>query len=182
MASFMTDLWESIFTPGPTPVLLKAANASFAALQLVLFLLLIGTYSIHFAILSVLCAGLWTSINWFATELAAAQAREAAEAAVRKKDDDLAASASGVTPAATSADDSDTETEEQQLKTVERSTRRSKRSGVVTTDVEPAEQAGELKLRGEVSGSGAGFAGTQSSVSTEDEWEKVSENEQEKDQ
>ncbi|KAF2752024.1 Pkr1-domain-containing protein [Sporormia fimetaria CBS 119925] len=76
MATFLTNLWESIFTPGPTPTLLVATNASFAALQLVFFGLLIATYSIHFVILSILCAGLWWAINWFAGEIRAAQAAE----------------------------------------------------------------------------------------------------------
>jgi hypothetical protein len=76
MASFFERLWESIFTPGPTPTLLVATNASFAALQALLFALLLATYSIHFIILSLLCGGLWWSINWFAAEIRAAQATE----------------------------------------------------------------------------------------------------------
>ncbi|KAJ4365808.1 hypothetical protein N0V83_008429 [Neocucurbitaria cava] len=76
MASFFENLWLSIFTPGPTPTLLVATNASFAALQLLLFAMLLATYSIHFIILSVLCGGLWWAINWFATEIRAAQAKE----------------------------------------------------------------------------------------------------------
>lgn len=76
MASFMEKLWESVFTPGPTPTLLVATNASFAALQLLLLGMLIATYSIHFIILSFLCGGLWWSINWFAVEIRAAQAKE----------------------------------------------------------------------------------------------------------
>jgi cytoskeletal protein RodZ len=77
MSNFMVNLWESIFTPGPTPTLLIATNATFGALQLVLFSLLLFTHSIHFAILSVLCAGLWYAINWFAREVEAAKAAEA---------------------------------------------------------------------------------------------------------
>jgi len=77
MANFLADLWESVFTPGPTPTLLIAANATFSALQLLLLALLAATWSIHFVVLSILCAGLWYSINWFATELAAATAKEA---------------------------------------------------------------------------------------------------------
>jgi hypothetical protein len=76
MASFSERLWESIFTPGATPTLLVATNASFAALQLLFFALLLATYSIHFIILSFLCGGLWWSINWFAAEIRAAQAKE----------------------------------------------------------------------------------------------------------
>jgi hypothetical protein len=76
MAAFFEQLWESIFTPGPTPTLLIATNASFAALQVLLFVMLLATYSIHFVILSLLCGGLWWSINWFAAEIRAAQAKE----------------------------------------------------------------------------------------------------------
>ncbi|ORY12694.1 ER protein Pkr1-domain-containing protein [Clohesyomyces aquaticus] len=76
MASFFEKLWESVFTAGPTPTLLVATNASFAALQLLFFLLLIATYSVHFIILSGLTAGLWWAINWFAAEIRAAQAAE----------------------------------------------------------------------------------------------------------
>lgn len=76
MASFFEQLWESIFTPGPTPALLVATNASFAALQALLFAMLLATKSIHFIILSILCGGLWWAINWFAAEIRAAQAKE----------------------------------------------------------------------------------------------------------
>ena len=76
MAEFFTSLMSSIFTPGPTPTLLIATNASFAGLQLVLVALLLATYSVHFIILSILCAGLWWAINWFARELHAADEKE----------------------------------------------------------------------------------------------------------
>ena len=108
MANFLVELWESIFTPGPPPALLMAANASFAALQLLFFVLLIATYSIHFVVLSVLCGGLWYSINWFAREIAIAkEAEEAKKAAgASKKSHDI--------PGSPGAEDvSDTETEVQ---------------------------------------------------------------------
>ncbi|KAI9770912.1 MAG: hypothetical protein M1840_002616 [Geoglossum simile] len=76
MSSFLTDLFNSIFTPGPTHTLLVATNASFACLQLLLAVLFVATYSIHFVILSVLCGGLWWAINWFVSELAAAKKKE----------------------------------------------------------------------------------------------------------
>jgi hypothetical protein len=77
MASkFFEDLWESIFTPGPTPTLLIATNASFGALQLLFFALFVATYSIHFVILSFLTGGLWYGINWFAKEIRIAQKAE----------------------------------------------------------------------------------------------------------
>ncbi|KAF1956736.1 Pkr1-domain-containing protein [Byssothecium circinans] len=76
VATFFENLFNSIFTPGPTPTLLVATNATFAALQLLFFALLIATYSIHFVILSALTAGLWWAINWFAAEIREAQAKE----------------------------------------------------------------------------------------------------------
>ncbi|OCK81492.1 Pkr1-domain-containing protein [Lepidopterella palustris CBS 459.81] len=76
MATFIENLWNSIFTPGPTPTLLIATNASFAALQVLLLVLLYATYSVHFVVLSGLTAGLWWAINWFAGELRAAQEKE----------------------------------------------------------------------------------------------------------
>lgn len=76
IANFAENLWLSVFTPGPTPTLLIATNASFAALQLLFFILLVATYSIHFVILSTLCGGLWWAINWFAAEIREAQAKE----------------------------------------------------------------------------------------------------------
>ncbi|KAL5120353.1 hypothetical protein ACEQ8H_001643 [Pleosporales sp. CAS-2024a] len=76
MAAFLEELWESIFTPGTTPTLLVATNASFAALQVLLLAMLLATHSMHFFILSFLCGGLWWAINWFAAEMRAAQAKE----------------------------------------------------------------------------------------------------------
>ena len=76
VATFFENLWLSIFQPGPTPTLLVATNASFGALQLLFFTLLVATNSIHFYILSALCGGLWYAINWFAAEIRAAQEKE----------------------------------------------------------------------------------------------------------
>ncbi len=154
MASFMQNLWESIFTPGPTPTLLVATNISFACLQTVLLILLVATYSIHFLILSFLSAGLWWSINWFAAELRVAQEKEA-------KDKARAQQRASQQP----TEDSDTEVET----TIPKS-----RPKLGSKEVEAIEKMGDLKQRGMPS------LGTKSSVSTEDEWEKVSENENEK--
>lgn len=98
MAEFLTNLVTSIFTPGPTPSLVVATNASFAALQLVLLLLLIATYSVHFLILSVLSAGLWWAINWFVAEIQAGNAEEEKAKRLReieKESDEKAAEDSG---------------------------------------------------------------------------------------
>ncbi|KID77212.1 V-type ATPase assembly factor pkr1 [Metarhizium brunneum] len=155
MAAFITDLWESIFVPGPTPTILKATNATFAALQIVLFGLLVATASIHFVILSVLCAGLWYSINWFANEVAVAQKRQQEEAEQAKAKEEDATDDKG-------GDDSDTEVET----TAREGRQRLKKRG------ETGGAAGQAK-NSEVSSGGS----TQSSVSTEDEWEKVSKSE-----
>ncbi|TKA24193.1 hypothetical protein B0A50_05957 [Salinomyces thailandicus] len=85
MAAFMENLWSAVFTPGPTPALVVATNVTFAALQMLLGALFIATYSIHFVILSVLCAGLWWSINWFAAELRSAQLKEEEAERLRKQ-------------------------------------------------------------------------------------------------
>ncbi|KGQ02025.1 hypothetical protein PAAG_11201 [Paracoccidioides lutzii Pb01] len=69
MASFIEDLWSSIFVSGVTPTLLLATNATFAALQILLFALLLATFNIHFVILSILCGCLWLGINWFVKEV-----------------------------------------------------------------------------------------------------------------
>jgi hypothetical protein len=156
MAAFFTDLAMSIFTPGPTPTLLVATNATFAALQVVLALLLIATYSVHFIVLSLLSAGLWWSINWFAAEVRAGQAAE--EERLRKLAEEQG---------------EDTETE---AETVIEAT------GEGSKEVEVQKVTGELRDRlaadrRETSGHGTG---SKSEVSTEDEWERVSENEKDK--
>jgi hypothetical protein len=95
MAEFMTKLWESVFTPGPTPTLLIAANASFGTLQALLFALFLATWSYHFVALSVICGGTWWGINWFAAELAKAQAAEEEAAKIRKRRRDREESGKG---------------------------------------------------------------------------------------
>jgi hypothetical protein len=150
MSAFLTDLFQSIFTPGPTSTLLVATNASFACLQLVLLALLIATYSIHFLILSFLSAGLWWAINWFVAELKAAQALEEEK---KRRMEEMA---------------EDTETEvETVIDTGDR--------GSGSKEVEVHEQTGGLKDRG-----GGDGSKSEAEASTEDEWERVSENEKDK--
>ncbi|KAF2685918.1 Pkr1-domain-containing protein [Lentithecium fluviatile CBS 122367] len=112
MATFVENLWQSIFTPGPTPTLLVATNASFAALQLLFFALLLATYSIHFIILSALTAGLWWAINWFAGELREAQAKEEEAKRIReaKREKDKGKGGPG-DDAMDTGDDTEVETE-----------------------------------------------------------------------
>jgi hypothetical protein len=175
MASFFEGLWESIFTPGPTPTLLVATNATFAALQVILAALIFATYSIHFVVLSVLSGSLWAAINWFARELREHQQQE--EEKTRRA---LAARP----PPATSVDDSETEVEATgstaSLRKGPPGPASLAKDVAASTEVEPAEPHGELKLRivEEVQSPSQGH---KSGVSTEDEWERVSENENEKD-
>lgn len=149
MSTFVADLWESVFTPGPTPVLLRAANASFAALQLIFLALLVLTHSLHFVALSFICVGLWWAINWFAAEVVAAQ--ESEKAAERERGREREGS-----------EDSGTEVE----------------GGAVTGGLAPEVGEDEGLRRREVAT--AATTATQSSASTEDEWEKISESENDK--
>ena len=167
MSNVFIGLWESIFTPGPTPALVAASNAAFAALQLILLVLLVYTYSVHFLVLSVLSAGLWWGINWFVAELAIQKAKEVQE----KREREAQAGVVGMSS-------SDSETEVEGATPAPRSAA-AKKSEVAKAPAEPVEPAGEVRKRG----GGLSVpedAMTQSSVSTEDEWEKVSESEEKK--
>lgn len=155
MASFVEELWNSIFTPGTTPTLLIATNASFAALQLVLLALLLATYSIHFLILSVICAGLWAAINWFANELRIEAQRVAEQDRLaREKSSDP-------------TNDSDTETELAPDPPVQETSIPSK-SGPSHIHPDILSSADALRRRRSL-GDSSGY------VSTDSEWEKVSE-------
>ncbi|KAJ5585484.1 uncharacterized protein N7459_005284 [Penicillium hispanicum] len=166
MASFMEELWSSIFTPGPTPTLLIATNVTFAALQLVLFALLLLTHSIHFVVLSLLCAGLWYSINWFAQEVRIAQEAQQAEkkkqakaeaGSDRKKD-------SGVVDSA----NSDTETEAFAGKKTSPKSSAVATGHATSTRLQPTER--DPKKRASTGGDSSGYG------STDSEWEKVEDN------
>lgn len=158
MASFVEELWSSIFTPGPTPTLLIATNATFAALQLVLFTLLLVTHSLHFVALSILCAGLWFSINWFAQEVRAAQLAQDAE-----KEKDASKSHTDPGPADRKKDsgagDSASETETEALA--------GKPAALATGSdrLQPPER--DPKKRPTTGGDSSGYG------STDSEWEKV---------
>ncbi|KAK7205897.1 ER protein Pkr1-domain-containing protein [Myxozyma melibiosi] len=69
MSQFFGDLWESIFTPGTTPTLVKATHYSFAALVVTLVTLCVSTLNKHFFFLTAIALGLWAGITWFITEL-----------------------------------------------------------------------------------------------------------------
>ncbi|GKT48304.1 V-type proton ATPase catalytic subunit A [Colletotrichum spaethianum] len=185
MASFITNLWESIFVPGPTPTLVRAANATFASLQVLLAVLLLTTWSIHFVILSFLSGFLWFAINWFVNELAIHAEQEAKKARLAE------ASSSGIGGAGNNqgTDDSDTEVEGAVASGVGAG-KKGAAAGSSQVETPEQQQAADLKRRTAAAAAAAAAeagaedstnGGTQSSVSTEDEWEKVSENENEKD-
>ncbi|KAJ5822967.1 Endoplasmic reticulum protein Pkr1 [Penicillium robsamsonii] len=159
MASFMGDLWSSIFTPGPTPTLLIATNVTFAALQLIFLALLLATYSLHFVALSTISAGLWWAINWFAAEVQLAQQAQEAEKAKQEGDN---AKTRRKSPVGESAD-SDTETEAVVAKKTDKST--AVTTGSATSGLLPT--ARDHKKRPNAGGEGSGYG------STDSEWEKV---------
>ncbi|KAL2263070.1 hypothetical protein VTK26DRAFT_8358 [Humicola hyalothermophila] len=181
MASFFQDLWESIFTPGPTPTLLVATNVTFAALQVLLAALLLATYSVHFLVLSALCGGLWAAINWFARELKQHQLQE--------EEKEKRARAARIPPA--TSDESDTEVEATKSTASLRKARAAAPPqppqapipavAAASSVVEPVESQGEVKHRVAAEDLPSPGQGHKSSVSTEDEWERVSENENDKD-
>lgn len=167
MADFFTRLWESVFVPGPTPTLLIATNASFAALELVLLVLLAATYSVHFLVLSILSGALWWAINWFAAELLEVQrAEQEAEKQLEAR------MPRGVPPPETSTR-RDSSTEEEGVATaVDESQDLKRRKPVikdrpVPKDVTPAVE----KLQPSRASIGEGLS---EMSGTEDEWEKVS--------
>ncbi|KAK5056565.1 hypothetical protein LTR84_012096 [Exophiala bonariae] len=180
MASFLEELWNSIFTPGPTPTLLIATNAAFAALQLLLFVLLIATYSLHFLVLSTICGGLWYSINWFAVEIAREQKIQKESEAKKEK-----------SPEPDNASDTETENTPAPsvlkppalpvpLTTTAKSTSlappqrlshdRSKDSSSASAEPRASDGAEAVRRR-RSQGEGSGY------ISTDSEWEKVSEGE-----
>ena len=157
MANFFEELWNSVFTPGPTPTLLVATNASFAALQLILLALLVATYSVHFIVLSLLCAGLWWSINWFVAELEAGKARDQRE---KEKEKEKSKSPE---PEKNSRAGSDTETE---MAPPPRAPK--EKEPPTLLKLRPADVPGTVRQR-HSQGDSSGY------VSTDSEWEKVSE-------
>lgn len=160
MASFIEELWTSIFTPGTTPTLLIATNASFAALQFLLLLLLIATYSIHFVILSVICMGLWAAINWFARELQIEKEKAEQQARIAKEK----------SPDGTNDSDTETELEPQQpLQTQPPLQNPTLFTETASSQVQPDPLSSAEALRRRRSlGDSSGY------VSTDSEWEKVS--------
>lgn len=74
--SFFIELWESVFTPGTTPALIKATHASFIMLIISLLSLIYLTRSIHFINLLVIALMLYGSVIWFINELNQAKLKD----------------------------------------------------------------------------------------------------------
>ncbi|KAI9810414.1 MAG: SMK killer toxin resistance protein [Phylliscum demangeonii] len=161
MATFLQDLMASIFTPGPTSSLVMATNAAFAFLQLLLGVLLYATRSVHFVVLSILCAGLWSAINWFVREMRSAPSAPPTDEGARPPP--AHPSLIRHPDAELSGEDTETEREERRLLQVPTGRHPSAVASGVRTD------ADEAARRRRSLGDGAG------DVSTEDEWERVSE-------
>lgn len=86
MPNFFEDIWLSVFEPGTNKSLVLATHASFALLQATFLALFIGTRSVHFVFLSLICGGLWATITWFIGEVAAIQKAEELEKEREKKE------------------------------------------------------------------------------------------------
>jgi len=171
MASFLEELWNSVFTPGPTPTLLVATNAAFAALQLLLLALLIATYSLHFVVLSILCGGLWFSINWFATEIAKEQqAQKAKEKKEKSPEPDNASDTETETPPDAPADPIRSTTASTAPSQNQRH-ERPKDSSSTLLEPKLANSSEALRRRRSL-GESSGY------ISTDSEWEKISEGEE----
>jgi hypothetical protein len=174
MASFLEELWNSIFTPGPTPTLLVATNATFAALQLLLLALLIATYSLHFLVLSALCGGLWYSINWFAAEIAREQqAQKAKEKKEKSPEPDNASDTETEASPPNAPAEPVPATATTTSATLSQSQKHERPKDSSSTLLEPkmAESTEALRRRRSL-GESSGY------VSTDSEWEKVSEGEE----
>ncbi|CAK7271282.1 SMK killer toxin resistance protein [Sporothrix epigloea] len=185
MSKFFEDLWESIFTPGPTPALLVATNVTFAVLQVVLFVLLIATYSIHFVVLSILSGSLWWAVNWFARELQVAQQLQEAALEEEKRKDRRRAAVAAATAASAASTDGETKVEGTEAadrasaRTTGAQSRSEARQRLAVSTQTADTQARQTSQGGqsiqERQGSSQHLASSRSGVSTEDEWEKVSE-------
>jgi len=171
MASFLEDIWSSIFTPGPTPSLLVATNATFASLQILLFVLLIVTRSVHFVVLSFLSGALWWSINWFSNEIQAVRIREEEKEKqkarlVKQKTGDAVRM-----PAVIDSTESETETESLA------GDKDPIASSATTSSAErppiPADPAPQLSAKDEALRKRRSLGESSGYMSTDSEWEKV---------
>jgi len=174
MASFLEELWNSVFTPGPTPTLLVATNAAFAALQFLLLILLVATYSVHFLVLSGLCGGLWYSINWFAAEIAKEQQAQSGKEKKEKSlepDNTSNTETEGPSTATATPAEAQAVTATSSAPVPNQRQERPKQASPTLLDPKMSDSADALRRRRSL-GESSGY------VSTDSEWEKVSEGEE----
>lgn len=79
---FIVELWDSIFTPGTTPALIKATHGSFVLLILsfgVLIFLSGPLIRIHFINLFVISCVFYGIVIWFINELKATESSKEAK-------------------------------------------------------------------------------------------------------
>lgn len=88
MASFFSELWESVFQPGTNPALIKATHGSFVLLILSLLSLIYITRSIHFVNLLVIACILYGIVVWFIGELQQAKLNQQLEDEQKKKENE----------------------------------------------------------------------------------------------
>ncbi|GMM38543.1 Pkr1 protein [Saccharomycopsis crataegensis] len=84
---FFVELWESIFTPGTTPALIKATHGSFIILMLVFLCLIFVSkpaVRFHFINLLLITMAFYAVVVWFVRELELAKQQEALEASKRE--------------------------------------------------------------------------------------------------
>lgn len=90
--SFIEELWQSVFTPGTTPALIKAVHVSFILLFASLAWVIYLSRSIHFVNLFVIALLLYGTVCWFIGELQKSKLMtneeldQAAEEAEQKRD------------------------------------------------------------------------------------------------
>lgn len=162
MGSFVEDLWSSIFTAGPTPTLLVATNATFAALQVLLFALLLLTYSVHFVVLSFLSGALWWSINWFAREVMEVQRAEEEKQPEKGRAED---SVSDI-KRAPGRDNTESDTETECFSREKKSVPEAPASRTSSSTLLPGRRD-DMRKRSSMGGDSSGYG------STDSEWEKV---------
>lgn len=95
MSSFFVDLWESVFTPGTNPALIRATHSSFVMLVTSLVWMVYTSRSIHFFNLLVIALCLWASVTWFLSELAKEKLKSNEQLAKEAVGGDAAAAAGG---------------------------------------------------------------------------------------
>ncbi|RMZ82330.1 hypothetical protein DV738_g1745, partial [Chaetothyriales sp. CBS 135597] len=181
MSDFLISLWESVFTPGPTPTLLRATNATFASLQVLLLVLLVSTYSYHFLILSFLSGGLWWAINWRKSPEQGGSDTETEQDELSRSSAPATAVATGARAAASAADPKlerrkppPAAPAQSVPKPTDDSSSSSSPSATSSSLLKPQAASllgdSDLLKRRKSLGDSSGY------VSTDSEWEKVSEN------